>query len=104
MVSLFITINSKIPYQNILEIKWSNTDDKLIYWRKVVDLDSKALKPQEDGQLRLYGTIQTDDVGVTVLKKKFDRKTRYTIRFTVEYEATTYITNLTHRNHQEISG
>ncbi|PHZ09484.1 uncharacterized protein RHIMIDRAFT_294333 [Rhizopus microsporus ATCC 52813] len=37
-------------------------------------------------------------------KKRFDRQTRYTARFTVEYEATSYIANLTRRNHQEISG
>ncbi|ORE19359.1 hypothetical protein BCV71DRAFT_283587, partial [Rhizopus microsporus] len=58
----------------------------------------------EGGQLRFRGTIQTDGVGVTVFKKRFDRQTRYTARFTVEYEATSYIANLTHRNHQEISG
>ncbi|KAG1447498.1 hypothetical protein G6F57_017060 [Rhizopus arrhizus] len=50
------------------------------------------------------GTIQTDGVGVTVLKKGFNRQTRYTARFTVECEATSYITDLTRRNHQEISG
>ncbi|ORE06045.1 hypothetical protein BCV72DRAFT_208147, partial [Rhizopus microsporus var. microsporus] len=50
------------------------------------------------------GTIQTDGVDVTVLKKRFDRQTRYTARFTVEYEATSYITNLTRRSHQKISG
>ncbi|ORE08018.1 hypothetical protein BCV72DRAFT_325082 [Rhizopus microsporus var. microsporus] len=49
-------------------------------------------------------TIQTDGAGVTVFKKRLDRQTRYTARFTVEYEATSYITNLTGRNHQEISG
>ncbi|ORE03356.1 hypothetical protein BCV72DRAFT_308264 [Rhizopus microsporus var. microsporus] len=31
-------------------------------------------------------------------------QTRYTARFTVEYEATSYITNVTRRNHQGISG
>ncbi|KAL4209166.1 hypothetical protein AB4K20DRAFT_1868819 [Rhizopus microsporus] len=83
---------------------YSNAVDKLDYWARVIDLDSKALKPQESGQLRFHGTIQTDGVGVTVLKKGFNRQTRYTARFTVEYEATSYITDLTRRNHQEISG
>ncbi|KAG1168780.1 hypothetical protein G6F70_008920 [Rhizopus microsporus] len=73
-------------------------------YARVVDLDSKALKPQEGGQLRFRGTIQTDGAGVTVLKKRFDRQIRYTARFTVEYETISYITNLTRRNHQEISG
>ncbi|CEG79544.1 hypothetical protein RMATCC62417_13996 [Rhizopus microsporus] len=74
------------------------------YWRRIVNLDSKALKSREGRQLRFRGTIQTDGVGVTVLKKRFDRQTRYTTRFTLEYEATSYIINLTRRNHQEISG
>ncbi|ORE01969.1 hypothetical protein BCV72DRAFT_309569 [Rhizopus microsporus var. microsporus] len=100
----YVTIDSKILCQNILGIRWSNAVDKLDYWRRVVNLDSKALKPQEGRQLRFRGTIQTDGVGVTVLKKRFDRQTRYTARFTVEYEATFYIINLTRRNYQEISG
>ncbi|ORE09007.1 hypothetical protein BCV72DRAFT_202414, partial [Rhizopus microsporus var. microsporus] len=78
--------------------------NKSDYWRRVVDLDSKALKPQEGGQLRFRDTIQTDSIGVAVFKKRFDRQTRYTARFTVEYEAISYITNLTRRNHQKISG
>ncbi|CEG72439.1 hypothetical protein RMATCC62417_07998 [Rhizopus microsporus] len=100
----YVTIDSKILCQNILGVKWSNAVDKLDYWDRVVDLDSKALKSQEGGQLRFRGTIQTDDAGVTVLKKRFDRQTRYTARLTVEYEATSYTTDLTRRNHQEISG
>ena len=87
-----------------MEIRWPNAVDKLNYRGRVVDLDSKALKPQEGGQLRFRETIQTDGVGVTVLKKRLDKQTMYTARFTVEYEDTSYITNLTRRNHQEISG
>ncbi|ORE03442.1 hypothetical protein BCV72DRAFT_213215 [Rhizopus microsporus var. microsporus] len=100
----YVIIDSKILCQSILGIQWSNAVDKLGSWRRVVNLDSKALKPQEGGQLRFRGTIQTDGVGVTVLKKIFDRQTRHTARFIVEYEATSYITALTCRNHQEISG
>ncbi|ORE09666.1 hypothetical protein BCV72DRAFT_191989, partial [Rhizopus microsporus var. microsporus] len=70
----------------------------------VVNLDSKAIKPQEGGQLRFRDTIQTDSVGVMVFKKRFDRQTRYTAKFTVEYEATSYTTDLTRQNHQRISG
>ncbi|CEG82411.1 hypothetical protein RMATCC62417_16485 [Rhizopus microsporus] len=88
----YVTIDSKILCQNNLGVRWSNSVDKLDYWRRVVNLDSKALKPQEGGQLRFRGTTQADGVGVTVLKKRFDRQTRYTTRFTVEYEATSYIT------------
>ncbi|CEG75083.1 hypothetical protein RMATCC62417_10189 [Rhizopus microsporus] len=100
----YVTIDSKIFCQNILGIRWSNAVDKLDYWRQVVNLDSKALKPKKGGQLRFRGTIQTDGVGVTVFKKRSDRQTRYTARFRVEYEATSYITDLARRNHQEISG
>ncbi|CAO3658030.1 unnamed protein product [Rhizopus microsporus] len=102
--SILNTTDSNILCQNILEIRWPNAVDKLNYRGRVVDLDSKALKPQEGGQLRFRETIQTDGVGVTVLKKRLDKQTMYTARFTVEYEDTSYITNLTRRNHQEISG
>ncbi|ORE22625.1 hypothetical protein BCV71DRAFT_171631, partial [Rhizopus microsporus] len=54
--------------------------------------------------LRFRGTIQTDGIGATVFKKRLDRQTRYTARFTVEYEDTSNIANLAGRNHQEISG
>jgi hypothetical protein len=37
---------------------------------EIVGMNSAALKPQELGVLRFCGTIQTDGVGVTVLKKK----------------------------------
>ena len=80
----YVIIDSKTLCQNILGIRWSNAVDRLDYWARVVNLDSKALKPQEGGQLRFRGTIQTDGVGVTVFKKRFDRQTRYTATFTVE--------------------
>ncbi|ORE03234.1 hypothetical protein BCV72DRAFT_257900 [Rhizopus microsporus var. microsporus] len=70
-------ITNKILCQNILGIRWSNAVDKLGYWCRVVNLDSKALKP-------FRGTIQTDGV--------------------VKYETTSYIIDLIRRNRQEISG
>jgi hypothetical protein len=38
-------------------------------WAEIIDMNSAALKPQELDMLRFRGTIQTDGVGVTVLKK-----------------------------------
>ncbi|ORE06193.1 hypothetical protein BCV72DRAFT_207891, partial [Rhizopus microsporus var. microsporus] len=51
--------------------------------------------------LRFHGTIHTDDVDITTLKKRFDRRTRCTTKFTMDHEATSYITNLFRRNLQK---
>ncbi|KAG2200196.1 hypothetical protein INT47_009834, partial [Mucor saturninus] len=59
--------------------------------REVINLNSDALKHQENGELQFRGTIQTDGVGVTVIKKRMDRESRHTARFAVVIEPTQYI-------------
>ncbi|KAI9315009.1 hypothetical protein BX666DRAFT_1965786, partial [Dichotomocladium elegans] len=64
-------IDSKIFCQNILQRSWNN-DDELVhldYWYEVVDLNSKAFRPQKEGNLTFRGMISADGVGVTVFKK-----------------------------------
>ncbi|KAG2193488.1 hypothetical protein INT47_005013 [Mucor saturninus] len=87
----YTTIDSKILCQNILGRRWTNRQDKIALWREVINLNSDALKHQENGELQFRGTIQTDGVGVTVLKKRMDRESRYTARFAVVVESIQYI-------------
>ncbi|KAI9310155.1 hypothetical protein BX666DRAFT_2010804, partial [Dichotomocladium elegans] len=43
-------IDSKILCQNILQRSWNNDDElvNLDYWYEVVDLNSKAFRPQKE--------------------------------------------------------
>ncbi|KAG2211255.1 hypothetical protein INT47_006375 [Mucor saturninus] len=90
-IPCYTTIDSKILCQNILGRRWTNRQDKIALWREVINLNSDALKHQENGELQFRGTIQTDGVGVTVIKKRMDRESRYTARFAVVVESTQYI-------------
>jgi hypothetical protein len=67
-------------------------------------MSSAALKPQEHGVLQFRGTIQTDGVGDTVLKKRQDRKHRYIGLQNTFIEPTPYITTLNAQQHGEIAG
>ncbi|KAI7896401.1 uncharacterized protein EV154DRAFT_547402 [Mucor mucedo] len=90
-IPCYTTIDSKILCQNILGRRWTNRQDKIALWREVINLNSDALKHQENGELQFRGTIQTDGVGVTVIKKRMDRESRYTARFAVVVESIQYI-------------
>ncbi|KAI7895167.1 uncharacterized protein EV154DRAFT_542092 [Mucor mucedo] len=79
-IPCYTTIDSKILCQNILAL-----------WREVINLNSDAPKHQENGELQFRETIQTDGVGVTVIKKRMDRESRYTARFAVVIKPTQYI-------------
>ncbi|KAI7889741.1 uncharacterized protein EV154DRAFT_591530 [Mucor mucedo] len=87
----YTTINSKILCQNILGRRWTNRQDKIALWREVINLNPDSLKHEENGELQFRGTIQTDGVGVTVIKKIGDRESRYTDRFAVVVEPNQYI-------------
>ncbi|KAI9323571.1 hypothetical protein BX666DRAFT_1888198, partial [Dichotomocladium elegans] len=61
-------IANKTLCQNILQ-RSRNNDDELVnldYWYEVVDLNSKAFRPQKEGDLTFRGMISTDGVGITV--------------------------------------
>ncbi|KAG0786634.1 hypothetical protein G6F16_008592 [Rhizopus arrhizus] len=100
----YATIDSKILCQNILERRWTNGIDKMNLWAGIVDTSSAALKPQEHGVLQFRGTIQTDGVGATVLKKRQDRKYRYIGLQNIFIEPTPYITTLNAQQHGKIAG
>ncbi|EIE85794.1 hypothetical protein RO3G_10504 [Rhizopus delemar RA 99-880] len=63
-------------------------------WTEIIDMNSAALKPQELNVLRFRETIQTDDVSVTVFKKRQDRKSRYIGLQSTFVEPEPYITDL----------
>ncbi|KAG1627598.1 hypothetical protein G6F44_012146 [Rhizopus delemar] len=87
-------IDSKILCQNILERQWTNSINKMNLWTEIIDMNSAALKPQELNVLRFRETIQTDDVSVTVFKKRQDRKSRYIGLQSTFVEPEPYITDL----------
>ncbi|KAI9470889.1 MAG: hypothetical protein EXX96DRAFT_453898, partial [Benjaminiella poitrasii] len=91
----YVTIDSKILCQNILGLAWTSfTRDKLTLWERVVDLNSAPFRHQEDGVLRFRGTIQTDGIGVSIIKKRTDGQGRYTTRYTLQVEQVRYISDL----------
>ncbi|KAI9312957.1 hypothetical protein BX666DRAFT_1983676, partial [Dichotomocladium elegans] len=45
----------------------------LAKWDEAIDVHSKALKPAENGVLRFRSTLETDGVGVSIIKKRRDR-------------------------------
>jgi hypothetical protein len=100
----YATIDSKILCQNILERRWTNGINKMNLWDEIVDMNSAALKPQELGVLRFRGIIQTEGVGVTVLKKIQDTKHRYIGLQSTFVESESYITILNAQQHREIAG
>ncbi|KAG1336863.1 hypothetical protein G6F62_006119 [Rhizopus arrhizus] len=57
---------------------------------------------EEDQNLHFRGTIHTDGVGVTILKKRFVTQGCYSLRFIVTRESTRYINSLLLANHQEL--
>ncbi|KAG1440412.1 hypothetical protein G6F56_011938 [Rhizopus delemar] len=101
----YITIDTKVLCLNIMGESLNKERPKLDYWREVVNLDAVVFKSQEiDHRLAFRGTIQTDGVGVTVLKKRIDTNSRYKEKIKVYLETTSYIHHLTPREHSEIAG
>ncbi|KAI9310383.1 hypothetical protein BX666DRAFT_2008598, partial [Dichotomocladium elegans] len=68
------------------------------YWRWVVNLKSRAFKPQESELLQFRGTIHTDGVGVTVFKKTNGLQSGFRQRFGIQSEDSEYITPQIVRN------
>ncbi|CAO3694281.1 unnamed protein product [Rhizopus stolonifer] len=77
---------------------------KLDYWREVVNLDAVLFKSQEvEHRLAFRGTIQTDGVGVTILKKRIDTNSRYEEKIKAYLETPIYMNYFTPREHSEIA-
>ncbi|KAI7873490.1 uncharacterized protein EV154DRAFT_430754, partial [Mucor mucedo] len=82
-IPCYTTIDSKKNCQNNL--------NKIALWCEVINLNSDALKHHENDEFQFRETIQTDGVGVTVIKIRMDRESRYTARFVVMVDSIQYI-------------
>ncbi|KAH8552694.1 hypothetical protein BGW37DRAFT_512844 [Umbelopsis sp. PMI_123] len=73
----YFQIDTTVLRENILHEhnRDYSLEGKLRSWRKVVNLNAKAFKTQaSDHELKFRGSIQTDGVGVSVLKTNFDTR------------------------------
>ncbi|CAO3681154.1 unnamed protein product [Rhizopus stolonifer] len=79
LIPCYITIDTKILNYHILKNKSFAAGQKFALWGKVaflksntdlsvVDLECKAIKNQYSGVMNFKGTIETDDVGISVIK------------------------------------
>ncbi|EIE83438.1 hypothetical protein RO3G_08143 [Rhizopus delemar RA 99-880] len=68
-----MTIDTYILNTQILKNSIISHLDKEVLWGAVLDVTSKAMKPQgERKYMKFRGTIYTDGVGVSVLKQSYD--------------------------------
>ncbi|KAI8048543.1 hypothetical protein BDF22DRAFT_779126 [Syncephalis plumigaleata] len=72
--------NKKTKQQKEAEKKWTDEERKEAlkkkkqeHWKQIVELNRKVFKDQKDGKLEFSGSIETDGVGVTVLKKGIEK-------------------------------
>ncbi|KAI8053888.1 hypothetical protein BDF22DRAFT_644024 [Syncephalis plumigaleata] len=71
----YVHIDTVILCHNILGRKFENMDHMDEYWDDAVNLKSKPLRKQKGGELKFSGSIETDGVGVTVIKKGIEKVT-----------------------------
>ncbi|KAI8048893.1 hypothetical protein BDF22DRAFT_761212, partial [Syncephalis plumigaleata] len=71
----YVHIDTVILCRNILGRKFENMDHMDEYWDEAVNLKSKPLRKQKGGELKFSGSIETDGVGVTVIKKGIEKVT-----------------------------
>ncbi|KAG0806187.1 hypothetical protein G6F20_011327 [Rhizopus arrhizus] len=73
-ISCYMTLDSKIIHYHVLKSKKNpKTGSKFETWGAVVDLNKKAFKHQGfQKSLRFQGTLETDGVGVSIIKQNTD--------------------------------
>ncbi|KAK9712609.1 hypothetical protein K7432_007029 [Basidiobolus ranarum] len=71
----YMTIDTKILNYHILKNK-NFTGNKVDIWGNVVNLKCKALKSQNAKTMKFEGTIETDGVGMSILKRNFSTARR----------------------------
>ncbi|KAG1450873.1 hypothetical protein G6F55_009468 [Rhizopus delemar] len=73
-IPCYMTLDSKIIHYHILKSKKNlKTGSKFETWGAVVDLNKKAFKHQGfQKSLRFQGTLETDGVGVSIIKQNTD--------------------------------
>ncbi|KAI8082663.1 uncharacterized protein B0P05DRAFT_537931 [Gilbertella persicaria] len=71
----YMTIDTYIVNTQILRNSVISHLDKEVIWGAVLNMKSKAMKPQEDNkQMKFRGIIYTDGVAVFILKQTYDSK------------------------------
>jgi hypothetical protein len=77
-IPCYMTLDSKIIHHHVLKSKKNPTArSKFQTWGVVVDLKKKAFKDQGlNKSLRFQGTIETDGVGVSIIKQNTDTSRR----------------------------
>lgn len=70
-VPSYMTIDTKIVNYHILKRK-GMTEDKVTIWNHVVYKHKKPLKQKEGNPMVFQGTIETDGIGVSVIKQNFE--------------------------------
>ncbi|KAG1577088.1 hypothetical protein G6F48_012872 [Rhizopus delemar] len=75
LIPSYMTIDTYILNAQILKNSIISHLDKEVVWGAVLDVTSKAMKPQRERKVTKFrGTIYTDGVGVSVLKQNYDTK------------------------------
>jgi hypothetical protein len=67
-----MTIDAKVLNYHILKNKKFAVGSKFDIWKNVVNLDCRALKSKDSQTMCFQGTIETDGVGVSIVKQSFD--------------------------------
>ncbi|KAI8079711.1 uncharacterized protein B0P05DRAFT_596778 [Gilbertella persicaria] len=71
----YMTIETYIVNTQTLRNSVISHLDKEVIWGAVLNMKSKAMKPQEDNkQMKFRGTIHTDGIAVSILKQTYDSK------------------------------
>ncbi|KAK9761510.1 hypothetical protein K7432_018652 [Basidiobolus ranarum] len=74
-IPCYMTIDTYILNTQILKNSITSHLDKEVVWGFIIDLTSKAMKPQGKGKsMKFRGMMYTDGVGVSVLKQNHDTK------------------------------
>jgi hypothetical protein len=75
-IPCYMTLDSKIIHYHVIKSKKNTkTGSKFETWGAVVDLNKKAFKHQGfQKSLRFQGTLETDGVGVSIIKQNTDTR------------------------------
>lgn len=68
----YMTIDVKILNYHILKNKKFAVGSKFDIWKNAVNLDCRVLKSNDSQTMYFQGTIETDGVGVSIVKQNFD--------------------------------
>ncbi|GAA5807290.1 hypothetical protein MFLAVUS_000647 [Mucor flavus] len=108
-IPCYMTLDSKIIHHHILKKKSQlKAENKLDTWGAVVNLRNRAFKNQGfDKSVRFQGTLETDGVGISVIKQNMDtnRKTsKAKNRTQITVDQTEYIEGISQSDLRKTEG